>query len=430
MNETATGAATGATPGTAPGRPVSEAVHRHALTFICITILIDTIGFGIIIPSLPNLVMSVGQVDLADATRIGGLLLVAYAGLQFICGPLFGNLSDRFGRRPVLLLSLLAFSVDYLLMGFAPNLMWLFVGRAIAGIAGAVYAPAGAYIADISTPEKRAGSFGMMGAMFGLGFIIGPGIGGLIAQFGDRAPFFAASAIAMLNMVYGYFVLPESLPRSQRRPFSLARANPFGTFTALAKYPAVLGLALAMFLWQLGHQVYPSTWSFFAKARFDWSPTAIGLSLAFTGVTMVLVQFFVTKPAVKAFGENRAAMIGVASGTLGFVINAFATEGWVVYVAMTVGALQGLTYASMQGLMSRQIPANAQGELQGGVASLSSLSSIIGPYVMSQALARYADVHAPVYFPGAAFALAGGLGIACLVVLATQLRPHAASTTV
>ncbi len=408
--------------------PTSKA-HRHALIFICLTILIDTIGFGIVIPVLPNLLMSVGKIDLAEATRTGGWLLVVYAGLQFVCGPLLGNLSDRFGRRPVLLLSLLAFGIDYFLMALAPSLAWLFVGRAIAGIAGAVYAPAGAYIADISTPEKRAGSFGMMGAMFGLGFIIGPALGGIIAQFGDRAPFFAASAIALLNLVYGYFVLPESLPKEQRRPFSLARANPLGTFVALARYPAVIALAAAMFLWQLAHQVYPATWSFFAKARFDWSPAAIGLSLAFTGATMVLVQFFVTKPAVKRFGENRAAMIGVTSGVLGFVINAVATEGWVVYVAMTVGALQGLTYASMQGLMSRQVPANAQGELQGGVASVASLSSIIGPYVMSQALASYSDANAPVYFPGAAFVLAAGLGTACLVVLATQLRPRVAANS-
>ena len=269
----------------------------------------------------------------------------------------------------------------------------------------------------------------MMGAMFGLGFIIGPALGGVLAQFGDRAPFFAAGAIALLNLVYGYFVLPESLPKTQRRPFSLARANPVGTFAAFARYPAVLALAGAMFLWQLAHQVYPATWSFFAKARFDWSPAAIGWSLTFTGATMVLVQFFVTKPAVKAFGENRAAIVGVTSGVLGFAINAVATQGWMVYAAMTIGALQALVYASMQSLMSRQVPANAQGELQGGVASLASLSSIIGPYVMTQALARYADVDAPVYFPGAAFALAGGLGVACLVVLATQLRPRAAANS-
>ncbi len=408
----------------------SPPAHRHALIFICLTVLIDTIGFGIMIPVLPNLLMSVGKINLAEATRTGGWLLVVYAGLQFVCGPLLGNLSDRFGRRPVLLLSLFAFGVDYFLMALAPSLAWLFIGRAIAGIAGAVYAPAGAYIADISPPEKRAGNFGMMGAMFGLGFIIGPALGGVIAQLGDRAPFFAASAIALLNLVYGYFVLPESLPQAQRRPFSLRRANPLGTFTALARYPAVLALAGAMFLWQLAHQVYPSTWSFFAKARFDWSPGAIGLSLAFTGATMVLVQFFVTKPTVKAFGENRAAMVGVFSGVLGFLINAVATQGWMVYAAMTIGALQGLVYASMQGLISRQVPANAQGELQGGIASLASLSSIIGPYVMSQALARYADVDAPVYFPGAAFALAGGLGVACLIVLATQLRPRVASSAV
>ena len=400
--------------------------HRHALIFVCLTMLIDTIGFGIIIPVSPNLLMSVGHIDLAAATRIGGLLLVVYASLQFLCGPIIGNLSDRFGRRSVLLLSLLAFGIDYFLMALAPNLAWLFVGRAIAGIAGAAYSPAGAYIADISPPEKRAANFGMLGAMFGLGFIIGPALGGVIAHYGERAPFYAASALALINLVYGYFVLPESLSRAQRRPFSLARANPLGTFLAFARHPAVLALAGANFLWQLAHQVYPATWSFFAKARFDWTPAQIGWSLAFTGMTMVLVQTLVTGRVVKALGENRAAMIGIAAGVLGFVGNAAATQGWMVYAAMTVGALQGLVYPSMQGLMSRLIPANAQGELQGGVASLASLSSIIGPFVMTQALAHYADARAPVYFPGAAFALAAGLGLACLAVLAAQPRPRAA----
>ena len=396
--------------------------RRHALAFLCLTVLIDTIGFGIIIPVLPTLLMNIGHVDVAGATRIGGWLLVVYATLQFVCGPIFGNLSDRFGRRPVLLLSLVAFGVDYLLMAWAPSLAWLFLGRAIAGVAGAVYSPAGAYIADISPPEKRAANFGMLGAMFGIGFIVGPMLGGFIAHFGDRAPFVAAGVLALINAAYGYFVLPESLPKENRRPFELARANPFGTLTAFQHYPQVLALAGVNFIWQLAHQVYPATWSFFAKARFDWSPAAIGWSLAFVGATMALVQFFVTGPVVKKLGESRAALIGIVSGVLGFAINAIATQGWMVYVAMTVGALQGLVYPSMQGLLSRQVPANAQGELQGGLASLSSLSSIIGPFVMTQALAHYSDLRAPVYFPGAAFALAAALGAACLAMLLAQPR--------
>ena len=401
--------------------------RRHALAFLCLTVLIDTIGFGIIIPVLPNLLMNIAHVDIAGATRVGGWLLVVYAVLQFVCGPIFGNLSDRFGRRPVLLLSLVAFGLDYLLMAWAPSLAWLFLGRAIAGVAGAIYSPAGAYIADISPPEKRAANFGMLSAMFGIGFIVGPMLGGFVAHFGDRAPFVAAGVLALVNAAYGYFVLPESLPKESRRPFELARANPFGAFVAFQHYPRVLALAGVMFLWQLAHQVYPATWSFFAKARFNWSPAAIAWTLVYVGAIMALVQFFVTAPVVKKLGENRAAMIGILSGVLGFVINAAATRGWMVYVGMTVGGMQGLVYPAMQGLLSRQVPANAQGELQGGLASLSSLSSIIGPFVMTQALAYYSDLRAPVYFPGAAFALAAVLGAACLAMLMveTKSRPPA-----
>lgn len=406
---------------TAEPQPAAENQRPHALIFICLTVLIDTIGFGIILPVLPKLLMEIGQVDIEEATRIGGYLLVVYGVLQFFCGPVIGNLSDRFGRRPILLISLIAFGIDYLLMAIAPTIALLFLGRAIAGIAGAIYGPAGAYIADISPPEKRAQSFGMMGAMFGIGFIVGPAIGGLIAQLGPRAPFVAAGVLALANALYGYFALPESLAKENRRAFSLARANPFGALQSLLKFPGVVPMASLAFLWQLAHQVYPSTWSFFATARFNWTEAQIGFSLGYTGVMMALVQGLLVGRIVKSIGEPRAVFVGIATGTAAFLVNAFATESWVVYVAMTVGALQGLAYSSLNALMSQRIPANAQGELQGGLASMTSLAAILGPLIMTQSLAAYASPHSGVFFPGAAFLVAGGLGLICLLGVALAL---------
>ena len=398
-----------------------EARRPHALIFICLTVLIDTIGFGIVMPVLPDLLMGVGKIDLEEATRIGGYLLVIYGVLQFFCGPIVGNLSDRFGRRPVLLLSLIAFGIDYLLMAVAPTIALLFLGRAIAGLAGAIYGPAGAYIADITAPEKRAQAFGMMGAMFGIGFILGPALGGMIAHFGLRAPFIAAGVLALANAAYGYFALPETLAKENRRPFSLARANPLGTLRALLKFPGVVPMVAIAFLWQLAHQVYPATWGFFAKARFDWTPAQIGLSLAYTGVMMAVVQGLLVGRIVKSIGEPRAVFVGIATGTSAFLVNAFATQEWVVYFAMTIGALQGLAYSSLNALMSQRIPANAQGELQGGLASMTSLAAILGPLIMTQSLAAYASPHSGVFFPGAAFLLAGGLGLVCLVGIAMTM---------
>ncbi len=401
---------------------------KHALRFIFFTVLIDTIGFGIIMPVMPQLIMTLTGAAIDHATLLAGFLLTTYALLQFACGPIMGNLSDRFGRRPVLLASLAAFGFDYLLMGFAPTLAWLFLGRAIAGIAGAVYSPAMAYIADVSAPEKRAEGFGMMGAAFGLGFIIGPALGGVLGELGPRAPFFAAAALGAINFAYGLFVLPESLPPERRRPFDWKRANPFGTLTSLRRYPSVIAIAGGVFLWQLGHQVYPSTWSFYAKIRFDWSEAAIGASLAFVGVLMAFTQGFLTGKIVPRIGEHRAIIVGVASGMTSFIILAFATQSWVAYAAMAAGMLQGLAYPSMNAIMSKQVAADSQGELMGGVASMMSLSTILGPLLMTQTLGRFSAPEAPVYFPGAAFSLAAVLaGLSLLVVLRAAKAPAPAA---
>jgi MFS transporter, DHA1 family, tetracycline resistance protein len=390
---------------------------KHALMFIFFTVLIDTIGFGVVMPVMPRLLMDMTGSGAADVTLIAGFLLTTYAAFQFICGPIMGNLGDRYGRRPVLLGSLAAFSFDYLLMGFAPNVGWLFIGRAVAGVAGAVYSPAMAYIADVSPPEKRAQSFGIVGAAFGVGFILGPALGGLIGEYGARAPFFVASALALVNFAYGLFVLPESLSADHRRKFEWRRANPLGTLAALRRYPAVISLAGAVFLWQLGHQVYPSTWSFFAKIRFNWSEAQIGASLAFVGVLMALTQGFLTGRIVKRIGELRAIVLGVCSGVLGMLGLAFATQGWLAFVAMTLGGLQGIAYPSMNAIMSKRVPANEQGELQGGLASMMSLTTILGPILMTQALGRFSAAGAPVYFPGAAFLLAAILATLSLVIV-------------
>ncbi|HVY83521.1 MAG TPA: TCR/Tet family MFS transporter [Caulobacterales bacterium] len=395
---------------------------KHALAFIFITVLIDTIGFGIVLPVMPDLIVSMTGKPVADATLIAGFLLTTYALTQFVCGPVMGNLSDRFGRRPVLVASLAAFSFDYLLMGFAPTLGWLFLGRAIAGVAGAVYSPAMAYIADITPPEKRAQSFGVMGAAFGVGFVLGPALGGVLGGLGPRAPFFAAAALAAINFLYGVIVLPESLPAERRRAFDWTRANPLGTLMALRRYGAVVALAGGMFLWQLAHQVYPATWAFFAKIRFNWEPWQIGATLAYTGIMMAFVQGFLTGKIVPKIGEYRAALVGMTCGTAAFLSYVFATETWMIYTIMTLGALQALAYPALNAIMSKQVPPTEQGELQGGVASMMSLSMIFGPFIMTQALGRFSAPGAPIYFPGAAFLLAAALGLVALFIVFRAAR--------
>lgn len=390
---------------------------KHALAFIFFTVLIDSIGFGVIMPVMPNLIVELTGETVAHATLIAGGLLTSYAVMQFMCGPIMGNLSDRFGRRPVLLASLAAFAIDYAIMGFAPTLAWLFVGRLLAGVAGAVYSPAWAYVADISTPEKRAESFGRMGAAFGLGFILGPMIGGFLGELGPRAPFFAAAALGALNFVYGAFVLPESLSKENRRTFEWTRANPLGTLLALRRYPAVITLAGGVFLWQLAHQVYPGTWAFFAEIRFNWTPAMIGASLAFVGVLMAFTQGYLTGKIVPRIGELRTAILGVTSGALSMAMLAFATESWMAYAAMSAGVFQGLAYPSMNAIMSKQVAPDQQGELQGAVASMMSLTTIMGPLLMTQILGRFSGAGAPVFFPGAAFALATGLALGALAIV-------------
>lgn len=391
------------------------------LVFVFLALLIDTIGFGIITPVLPQLIMEISAVDVGGAARIGGALLVVFAGLQFLCGPVMGNLSDRYGRRPILLSSMLVFGLNYLLMGFAPNMTWLFVGRALTGISGAIYAPANAFIADVTPPDRRAQSFGLIGAAFGFGFILGPAIGGLLGEWGPRAPFFAAAALALLNFVFGFFVLPETLPRDRRRAFNLARANPLGTLRAFRGQPFVLSVVFAAFFWQLAFHVYPSTWSYYAIAKFELSPREIGATLAMSGLSSALVQSTLTGRLVARFSERRTALFGVAWGALMFVCFAFVPRSWMLYPVLALSGLQGMTNPSINALLSRELGPERQGELQGGMSSVIGLSSILGPWALTQTLAQFTGPNASFVFPGAAFLLATLLSCVCFVLLSIAL---------
>jgi DHA1 family tetracycline resistance protein-like MFS transporter len=388
----------------------------RAVPFVLLTILIDTIGLGIVIPVLPQLVMELTGQGLSAAARWGGWLGFVYALMQFLCAPIIGNLSDRFGRRPVLLLSLSAFGLDYLIMGLSPTIWWLFLGRLVAGITGASYGTGMAFIADVTPVEQRAARFGLVGATFGTGFILGPAIGGYLGAIGHRVPFFAAAGLALLNVLYGLLVLPESLPLERRRPFALKGSSPLGTLARLRAHPTVLGLAVTLFLWVLAHQAMPSTWAYYTMLRFQWNERAVGLSLAAAGVSMVVVQGWLTRRAIPSLGERRAAQLGLALGTLGFLGYAAATRGWMMFAWMGVAALGGFVYPSLSALMSRLVDPSEQGALQGAMSSLQGLAAILGPPVMTQLFSLFTGPAAPIHLPGAAFIAAALLGVAALAM--------------
>jgi DHA1 family tetracycline resistance protein-like MFS transporter len=338
-----------------------------------------------------------------------------------------GNLSDRFGRRPVLLFCIGALGVDYLIMGVAPTLGWLFLGRAISGMAGASFTPAYAYVADTSPPELRAQNFGVISAMFGLGFIIGPALGGLLGHFGPRTPFYAAAALCLLNFGYGIFVLPESLPKERRRPFDWKRANPFGTFRQMKKHPVVLGLLAAVFLWMVANQVFPSTWSFYTKLRFGWSEAMIGASLATVGAVMVTSQMVVLRHLVPRLGERNVALLGITIAAIGYAGFASATAGWMMFAWLATWFFGAIVFPVTNALMSHRIAPEAQGELQGAVAGLASLAAIVGPLLMTQLFGRFTAPNAPAHVPGAAFLAASLLTWICLGVYWSATRVPAES---
>lgn len=385
--------------------------HR-AVPIALVAILIDSIGFGIVLPVLPSLIVELGRVPLAQASRIGGYLLAVYAVTHFFAGPVIGSLSDRFGRRRVLLVSLLCFAADYALMAFAPTLAWLFLGRAVAGIAGATYAPANAVIADVTPPEKRGAVFGLLGAAFGGGFILGPAVGGLLVGLGARAPFVAAAALALANAALVFALMPETLAPERRRAFDWRRANVFGAFRPLFHAGGATALLLGALVWQVAHMVYPATWAFFGEIALGWDAKAIGWSLAASGLSMMVAQALLVGRAIRHFGEARTVLIGLGVGVLVFGGYVFAREGWQVYALIAAGSLTGLVFPSINAILSSRVDASNQGALQGGLASLASIAAIVGPLAMTQALAAGAERG----FAGGAFLLASLLAGATFLI--------------
>jgi MFS transporter, DHA1 family, tetracycline resistance protein len=396
--------------------------RRHAVPFILATIFIDAIGFGLIMPVLPRLLMNVGGIGLPQAIGIGAWMGLAMAVASFVAAPVLGNLSDHFGRRPVLLMALAGLAVDYLLLALAGTLPLIFLGRVLSGLFGGSYGPAQAAIADVTSPDERAKTFGFVSAAFGVGFVAGPAIGGLLTEFGDRAPFYVASAMATLNFVYGLTVFPETLKPENRRPFSLARANPLGALAVARKAPGMVRAMIVLLLWQIASLVYPLTWSFWAIAQLGWSDRMIGLSLGAVGVTIAVSQIFITGPMVKRFGERDAATIGLIAAIIGFIAYAFVQTTWMAFAVMVCIALQSLVQPSLMAILSRRATPETQGETQGISSMTMGLGSIAAPLILTQPMAYFTGSDAPVHFPGAAFAIAAVFGVAALVQLRTLPR--------
>ena len=398
--------------------PLYMAEKRNsALLFIFITLLIDVTGIGIIIPVFPKLITELIHGDLSQASLYGGWLTFAYSVMQFIFSPILGGLSDQYGRRPVLLASLFGFGIDYIFLGFAPSIGWLFVGRLIAGVLGASFTTAGAYIADVSPPEKRAQNFGLIGAAFGLGFIIGPMLGGLLGQYGARVPFFVSAGLALLNWVYGYFVLPESLLPENRRPFDWKRANPVGSLRHLKKYPVIFGLVIPLVLIYIAGYATQSTWTYFTMERFGWDEKWVGYSLAFVGVMAALVQGGLTRTIIPRLGNTKSIYWGLSAYGISFFMYAFANQGWMLFAITILAALGGIATPALQAIMSNEVPANEQGELRGALTSLMSLTAVVGPVMMTSLFAYFTTTAAPVIFPGAPFAMGGILTLLSLVLV-------------
>ena len=397
--------------------------REAALGFIFITVLIDVIGFGIIIPVIPKLITQLTGGTLSDASLYGGLLMFAFSIMQFLFSPVMGSLSDQYGRRPVLLFSLFGFGLDYLVLAFAPSIAWLFIARIFAGITGASFGTATAYIADISAPEKRAQNFGLIGAAFGLGFIIGPVIGGVLGEYGPRIPFIAAAALTFINWLYGYFILPESLKPENRRKFDIKRANPIGSLQHLKKYPVILGLVVSLVCIYIAQHAVQSNWTYFTMEKFKWDEAMVGYSLGVVGVLVAIVQGGLIRIVTPKLGAKRSVYFGLGLYLIGFILFAFASTSWMMFAFLVPYCLGGISMPALQGIMSNQVPANEQGELQGALTSLMSATSIIGPPLMTSIFAYYTGKGSSIYFPGAPFIM-GALFTLFSLIFALRSLSH------
>lgn len=396
--------------------------NQRSLLFIFLTILIDCLGLGIIIPTLPTLIQDLSGTNVSMAASYGGWLNFSYAIMSFLFAPVLGGLSDRYGRRPILLISLLGLGLDYIFLAFAPGMFWLFVGRIISGVCGASFTTASAYIADISTSENRAKNFGMIGAAFGLGFIIGPLLGSLFGSLGTRVPFMAAAGFSILNFLFGLFVLPESLDQDHRRKFDWKRANPLGFVKQLTKHSSILRLIVILFILNLAGQAMPSIWSFFCIERFGWDEKMIGFSLTFVGVSVAAVQGGLIGIITKKLGVKRSIFIGLGFYVLGFFLFSMANHGWMMFAFMVPYALGGIAFPNIQGILSAQVPPNEQGELQGGITSMISVTAVIGPLLMSNTFTYFTKNPETLYFPGISFFIGGLLCVISFVMSYSTLK--------
>jgi len=398
---------------------------QAALSFIFITLLIDVIGLGIIIPVMPTLIEQLIHGNVSEAATYGGLLNAAYAVMQLLFAPVLGNLSDRYGRRPVLLFSLFGFGVDYIFQALSTNIVWLFIGRVIAGITGSSFTTASAYIADISNEENRAKNFGLIGAAFGLGFIIGPVIGGLLGQYGARVPFYAAAVLCFINWLYGYFILPESLDKKHRRSFDWKRANPIGSFKLFERYSSLGPMVIALTLIYIAAHAVQSNWNYYTMYKFSWSEKLIGISLGVIGILVALVQGWLIRFINPKLGNEKSVYVGLGLYAFGMLLFGFATQSWMMFAFCVPYCLGGIAGPALQSIISRQVLPNEQGELQGALTSLMSATSIVGPLIMTNLFYFFTNKNAPVQFAGAPFILG-----AILLLISTFLAKRSLHATI
>jgi MFS transporter, DHA1 family, tetracycline resistance protein len=396
---------------------------RLPVTFILISVMLDAMGIGLILPVMPALIQEIEGAGIGAAALWGGVLATVFAAMQFLFGPTLGSLSDRYGRRPVLIISLVIMALIYVLMALAQMIWLLLVGRIIGGITAATQATSAAYMADISRPEEKAANFGLIGAAFGMGFIFGPLIGGVLAEYGTRAPFWAAAVLAAANAVFGYYVLPETVTDRIRRPFDWRRANPLGALRNIGALPGLKRLLLISFVYTVAFFVYPGVWAYFGAERFGWGPGMIGLSLAVFGVGIAVVQGLLIRPIIKRIGERRAVTLGLGVDVAAFVALGFVTNGWIALALTPLTALGSIAGPALQGIMSRTAADNQQGELQGTISSINAVATIVAPLLVTQTFWFFTTPDAPVYLPGAPFLLSALLTTACIAVFIQTPRP-------